>query len=70
MGLLFEFPAFFLVFVAAVLLFLLIATASQHRGYSARTQTRLCSGCGQSHPPFAEFCRRCGRKLDPARKPN
>ena len=67
MGLLFEFPAFFLVFVAAVLLFLIIAAASQNRGgYLSRTQQKLCNGCGQTHPNHAVFCRRCGRKLEPA----
>jgi ribosomal protein L40E len=54
---------FFIVLVAAALLFLLIATASQHRRYLSQTQTRLCRGCGASHPNFATFCRRCGRKL-------
>jgi ribosomal protein L40E len=53
----------FIIFVAAVLLFLLIATASQHRRYSSQTQQKLCRGCGASHPGFAVFCRRCGRKL-------
>ena len=58
-----EFPPFFIIFVAAVLLFLLIATASQHRRYSSQTQNKLCRGCGASHPGYAAFCRRCGRKL-------
>ena len=63
MALPFEFPQFLIVLLAAVLLFLLIATASQHRRYSAQTQQKLCRGCGASHPNFASFCRRCGRKL-------
>ena len=54
---------FFIVIVALVLLFLLVATASQHRRYLSQTQNRLCRGCGASHPNFATFCRRCGRKL-------
>jgi ribosomal protein L40E len=54
---------FFIVFVAAVLLFLLIATASQHRKHAAQTQSKLCKACGAGHPNFATFCRRCGRKL-------
>jgi len=60
---LFGFGPFFIVFVAAVLLFLLIATASQHRRYLSQTQSKLCKGCGANHPNFATFCRRCGRKL-------
>ncbi|HEY7089838.1 MAG TPA: hypothetical protein VH518_17200 [Tepidisphaeraceae bacterium] len=63
MGVYVGFGPFFIVFVAAVLLFLLIATASQHRRYSSQTQTKLCRGCGASHPGFAAFCRRCGRRL-------
>ena len=25
--------------------------------------TRLCRACALSHPPFAHYCRRCGRRL-------
>jgi hypothetical protein len=56
--------ALLVIFVAGVLLLLLVATAAQHRRYSSQTQTKLCPGCGQSHPGFAQFCRRCGRKLE------
>lgn len=56
-------PPMFVVLVAVVLLLLLIATAAQHRRYSSHTQQRLCSGCGASHPGYAVYCRRCGRKL-------
>jgi predicted amidophosphoribosyltransferase len=59
-----QFLGFLVVLVAAVLLFLLITTAAQHRRHSAQTQTRICPGCGQSHPGHAAFCRRCGRKLE------
>ena len=53
-----------LVFILIVIaIVLLIATAAQHRRHSSATELRLCSSCGASHPPFAEFCRRCGRKL-------
>jgi ribosomal protein L40E len=54
---------FFIIFVAAVLLFLLIVTASQHKRLTSQTQSKLCRGCGASHPNFATFCRRCGRRL-------
>jgi ribosomal protein L40E len=57
------FPPFFFIFVAAVFVILLIATASQNRRYTSQTQQKLCRGCGVSHPNFAVFCRRCGRKL-------
>jgi hypothetical protein len=59
-----QFAPLLVIFVAGVLLLLLVATAAQHRRYSSQTQTKLCPGCGQSHPGFAQFCRRCGRKLE------
>ncbi len=59
----FGFPGFLFVLVIAVVLVLLIATASQHRRHSSQTDVRLCRGCGAGHPAFAQFCRRCGRKL-------
>jgi ribosomal protein L40E len=52
-----------IVVVAAVLLFLLIRTASMSRRYTSHTDQKLCRGCGASHPGFARFCRRCGRNL-------
>jgi hypothetical protein len=24
---------------------------------------RICAACGAVHPPFALFCRRCGKRL-------
>jgi ribosomal protein L40E len=53
----------FILIVAVVLLFLLIKTASMHRRYTSDTDRRLCRGCGASHPAFAAFCRRCGKRL-------
>lgn len=57
-------PTFLLFLVMIVMVVLLIVTASQHRRHSSQTDPRLCKSCGTSHPPFAEFCRRCGKKLD------
>jgi ribosomal protein L40E len=47
----------------AIVLLLLIITAAQHRRHAGATDQRLCGACGTSHPPFARFCRRCGRAL-------
>jgi len=55
--------SFFILLCIVLLLFFVIQTASQHRRYSSQTQQKLCRGCGASHPNFAAFCRRCGRKL-------
>jgi len=57
-----QFP-FVLVVVAIVLLIMLLRTASMHKRHSLDTDQRLCRGCGTSHPRFAVFCRRCGRRL-------
>ena len=47
----------------AIVVAVVIKTAKTNRGYMRETQQRLCRGCGVSHPGFADFCRRCGRKL-------
>jgi len=59
----FGFPVFLIVMFVFLVVILLIVTAQQHRRHSSATELRLCSSCGASHPPFAEFCRRCGKKL-------
>jgi ribosomal protein L40E len=56
-------PPIILILIVAIVIFLLIATASQHRRHTSLTDVRLCRGCGAGHPAFAQFCRRCGRKL-------
>ncbi len=53
----------FILFAAVVLLILLMKTASMNRRHTSSTDQRLCRGCGASHPAFAAFCRRCGRRL-------
>jgi ribosomal protein L40E len=58
-----ELPPLFIMIVIFAVVFVLVTTAQQHRRHSWRTQQRLCRACGTSHPPFARFCRRCGREL-------
>lgn len=53
----------YVVLIVLIVAFLLIRTAMIHRRHSMETDQRICRGCGTSHPAFAEFCRRCGRKL-------
>lgn len=55
-----EFETF--VIIVAVVVIVLIATASTRR-QRGLMQQRLCGSCGASHPPFAQFCRRCGQRL-------
>jgi ribosomal protein L40E len=50
-------------FIAGVVAAALVLTAMQNRRHVARTEPRLCRTCALSHPPFALYCRRCGRKL-------
>jgi uncharacterized membrane protein len=53
-------PLFLIIVVIVVIL--LIATTSKN-GRSARSQSRMCQSCGCSHPPFAQFCPRCGKQV-------
>jgi len=52
-----------LLFMMAVVLVALLVTARQNRRHEAQTRPRLCRSCALSHPPFANYCRRCGRML-------
>jgi hypothetical protein len=47
----------------AIVLLLLLITAVQHRRQIDETVQRPCRSCGTAHPPFARFCRRCGRAI-------
>jgi ribosomal protein L40E len=58
-----EFPRVFLMIVIAVVIFVLVTAASQHRRNAWRNAQRTCRGCGAPHPPAARFCRRCGKQL-------
>ena len=49
--------------IVAIVLVLLLITAMQHRHHAEQTGQRLCRSCGTAHPPFAKFCRRCGRAI-------
>jgi hypothetical protein len=40
------------------------ATGGRGRGGARRLGgQQTCPACGEAHPPFAQFCRRCGRRL-------
>jgi ribosomal protein L40E len=58
-----ELPPLFVLVVIAAVIFVLVTTASQHRRNAWRNAQRLCRTCGANHPPFARFCRRCGKEL-------
>jgi hypothetical protein len=50
-------------FIAIVLAVAFLMTASQNRRSEPEDRPRLCRSCALSHPPFANYCRRCGRRL-------
>jgi predicted amidophosphoribosyltransferase len=56
----FEFDG--IVVIATVVIVLIIARQGR-RNYLARNQGRVCPTCRAIHPPFAQFCRRCGQRL-------
>ena len=54
-----EFDVF--VLIATVVVVVLIFSISQGRRHLP--MQRVCGSCGAPHPPFAQFCRRCGQRL-------
>jgi hypothetical protein len=45
--------------VLVVALVLVFSTGRRAAPFAGRT----CRDCGAGHPPFARFCRRCGKRL-------
>ena len=56
-----EFDVF--VIITTLVVVVLIFSISQGRRGMLRMQQRVCGSCGAAHPPFAQFCRRCGQRL-------
>ena len=52
----------FLVILVVVIVALVLIFSSGRRGGSSFIG-RTCRDCGAAHPPFARFCRRCGKRL-------
>ena len=52
----------FIIIVVIVVVALLLIFKSGG-GQRAMQMTRTCRDCGASHPGFAKFCRRCGKRL-------
>jgi hypothetical protein len=53
----------FVIIVAVVLIFVMVTIVGSNRRNAARLGQRVCQSCGAAHPPFAQYCRRCGQKL-------
>jgi len=53
-------PIFLLVVVVVIVALVLIFSTGRR---AAPFVGRTCRECGAGHPPFAKFCRRCGKRL-------
>jgi hypothetical protein len=53
---------FILLLVIVAIALLLIFKSGGGAGRAAHV-TRTCRECGATHPGFARFCRRCGKRL-------
>ena len=54
-------PLPLIIFILAVILFLLVTSRSNDQ--PEHKHPRACLDCGATHPPHANFCRRCGQRL-------
>ncbi|MEA2711654.1 MAG: hypothetical protein QOF78_4255 [Phycisphaerales bacterium] len=53
----------FIMIVVIVVVALLLIFKNGGVGARAAHLTRTCRDCGATHPGFAKFCRRCGKRL-------
>jgi len=54
-----------LVALAVAALVVILATSStKKRPTTLPDRPHTCRGCGTVHPGYANFCRRCGHRLD------
>ncbi len=48
----------------AALVVILASSSSKKRPTIQADRPHTCRGCGTVHPGYANFCRRCGQRLD------
>ena len=48
----------------AALVVILATSSSKKRPMISAERPHTCRGCGTVHPGYAQFCRRCGQRLD------
>ena len=48
----------------AALVVILASSSSKKRPTMTAERAHTCRGCGTVHPGYANFCRRCGQRLD------
>lgn len=63
MNMLSDSPKFLVVAAGVVLLVMILSAGSRQKRELSRAEDKVCGACGSGHPPFAQFCRKCGRKL-------
>lgn len=51
------------VVILTVVVIVLILSGSGGRRNAPPMHPRACRSCGAGHPPFAQYCRRCGQRL-------
>ena len=54
---------FIIIVVIVAVALLLIFKGGGSSAARAMQMTRTCRDCGATHPGFAKFCRRCGKRL-------
>ena len=57
-------PTFLELIVVAVVMYLVIALVRQKKTPPWPSDQKICASCGAGHPPFAQFCRKCGKRLE------
>ena len=53
----------FVILVVAVIVALVVRSSANDRRRGPGHGAIGCPHCGSGHPAFAQFCRRCGRRL-------
>ena len=56
-------PKFLVAAAVVVLLVMILISSPRHKRELTRAEDKVCGACGTGHPPFAQFCRKCGKKL-------
>jgi hypothetical protein len=48
----------------AALVVILASSSSKKKPTTSESRAHTCRGCGTVHAGYANFCRRCGQRLD------
>ena len=56
-------PQFLVGAAVVVLLVMILIGSPRQKRELTRAEDKVCGACGMGHPSFAQFCRKCGKKL-------